>query len=49
MLDVKDYKVQELSKGNQQKIQFIATVAAEPEILVLDEPFSDLTLSMFVS
>jgi ABC-2 type transport system ATP-binding protein len=42
MLDVKDYKVQELSKGNQQKIQFIATVAAEPEILVLDEPFSGL-------
>ena len=42
MLNVKDYKVQELSKGNQQKIQFIATVAAEPEILVLDEPFSGL-------
>ena len=42
MLDVKDYKVQELSKGNQQKIQFIATVAADPEILVLDEPFSGL-------
>src|SRR4026207_1738936 len=35
MLEIKDYKVQELSKGNQQKIQFIATVAAEPEILVL--------------
>ncbi len=42
MLDVKDCKVQELSKGNQQKIQFIATVAADPEILVLDEPFSGL-------
>ena len=42
MLDVKGYRVQELSKGNQQKIQFIATVAADPEILVLDEPFSGL-------
>ena len=42
MLNVKDRRVQELSKGNQQKIQFIATVAAEPEILVLDEPFSGL-------
>lgn len=42
MLNVKDRKVQELSKGNQQKIQLIATVAADPEILVLDEPFSGL-------
>jgi len=42
MLKVKERRVQELSKGNQQKIQFIATVAAEPEILLLDEPFSGL-------
>jgi ABC-2 type transport system ATP-binding protein len=42
MLDVKDRRVQELSKGNQQKVQFAATVAANPEILVLDEPFSGL-------
>jgi ABC-2 type transport system ATP-binding protein len=42
MLDVKDRKIQELSKGNQQKIQFIAAVAADPEILLLDEPFSGL-------
>jgi ABC-2 type transport system ATP-binding protein len=42
MLSVKDRKVQELSKGNQQKIQFVATVAAEPEVLILDEPFSGL-------
>jgi len=42
MLNVKGYRVQELSKGNQQKIQFIATVASDPEILVLDEPFSGL-------
>jgi ABC-2 type transport system ATP-binding protein len=42
MLSVKDRKVQELSKGNQQKIQFIVTVAADPEILILDEPFTGL-------
>jgi ABC-2 type transport system ATP-binding protein len=35
-------KLQELSKGNQQKIQFIATVVHEPELIVLDEPFSGL-------
>lgn len=33
-------KVEELSKGMQQKIQFIATVIHEPELLILDEPFS---------
>jgi ABC-2 type transport system ATP-binding protein len=35
-------KVQELSKGNQQKIQFISSVLHEPEIMVFDEPFSGL-------
>ena len=35
-------KVEELSKGMQQKLQFIATVLHEPELLVLDEPFSGL-------
>ncbi len=35
-------KVEELSKGMQQKIQFIATVVHEPELLILDEPFSGL-------
>lgn len=35
-------KVEELSKGNQQKIQFIASVLHEPELLILDEPFSGL-------
>lgn len=35
-------KVQELSKGNQQKIQFIASILHEPEIMVFDEPFSGL-------
>ncbi|MFY0593430.1 ABC transporter ATP-binding protein [Roseivirga sp.] len=33
-------KVEDLSKGMAQKIQFIATVMHEPEILILDEPFS---------
>lgn len=35
-------KVQELSKGNQQKIQFIASVIHKPKLLILDEPFSGL-------
>jgi ABC-2 type transport system ATP-binding protein len=35
-------KVDELSKGMQQKVQFIATVIHNPEILILDEPFSGL-------
>ena len=35
-------KVEELSKGNQQKIQFLAAVLHDPEILILDEPFSGL-------
>ena len=33
-------KVEELSKGMQQKIQFIVTVLHEPKLLILDEPFS---------
>lgn len=35
-------KVQELSKGMQQKVQFIATILHEPTLLILDEPFSGL-------
>lgn len=35
-------RVEELSKGNQQKIQFIAAVIHRPEILILDEAFSGL-------
>jgi ABC-2 type transport system ATP-binding protein len=37
-----DKKVEELSKGMQQKIQFIATVVHRPSLLILDEPFSGL-------
>lgn len=36
----KSKKVQELSKGMAQKVQFIATVIHEPALLILDEPFS---------
>lgn len=35
-------KVEELSKGNQQKIQFIASIIHQPQLLILDEPFSGL-------
>jgi ABC-2 type transport system ATP-binding protein len=40
--DRADAKVQELSKGMQQKIQFIAAILHDPEIVILDEPFSGL-------
>ena len=42
MSDRAKAKVDELSKGMQQKIQFIGTVISEPEMVVLDEPFSGL-------
>jgi len=35
-------KIEELSKGNQQKVQFLATVLHDPIILIMDEPFSGL-------
>ena len=35
-------KTQELSKGMQQKVQFISTLIHEPDLLILDEPFSGL-------
>lgn len=40
--DWRDKKVGDLSKGMQQKVQFIATVAHKPSLLILDEPFSGL-------
>ncbi len=39
--DRKD-KIKTLSKGNQQKVQLIATLIHEPELIILDEPFSGL-------
>lgn len=44
-LDIESWRnktIEELSKGMQQKIQFIATVLHEPKLLILDEPFSGL-------
>jgi ABC-2 type transport system ATP-binding protein len=40
--DWKEKKVEELSRGMQQKVQFVATMIHEPELLVLDEPFSGM-------
>jgi ABC-2 type transport system ATP-binding protein len=37
-----DKRLEDLSKGMQQKVQFIGTVLHEPELLILDEPFSGL-------
>jgi ABC-2 type transport system ATP-binding protein len=42
LADRKTSKLEELSKGNQQKVQFIATVLHSPEFIILDEPFSGL-------
>lgn len=42
LADWADKKVQALSKGMAQKVQFIATVVAKPELVLLDEPFSGL-------
>lgn len=42
ILDAVQKKTEELSKGMQQKIQFIATLMHEPELIVMDEPFSGL-------
>lgn len=40
--DYKYKKIKELSKGNQQKIQFISAVINKPKLLILDEPFTGL-------
>jgi len=40
--DWKDKRTKELSKGMQQKVQFITSVIHEPDLLILDEPFSGL-------
>lgn len=44
-LDLKDWggkKVETLSKGMSQKVQFMATIVARPELIILDEPFTGL-------
>ena len=40
--DLADMKVSELSKGNQQKVQFIISVINDPKLMILDEPFTGL-------
>ena len=40
--DQKRRKVEELSKGNQQKIQFIIALLHDPQLIILDEPFTGL-------
>ena len=40
--EYKERKIKELSKGNQQKIQFITSIINDPDLLILDEPFSGL-------
>jgi len=42
LLDYRDRKVEELSKGMQQKLQFITTILHDPELIILDELFSGL-------
>jgi len=48
----KTMKIKKLSKGNQQKIQFIIAVLNNPKLLILDEPFSGLdpvNMNMFIN
>jgi len=40
LMDWKDKNVEELSKGMAQKVQFIATLLHQPDLLILDEPFT---------
>lgn len=40
--EYRERKIKELSKGNQQKIQFITAILHNPKLLILDEPFSGL-------
>lgn len=42
LTDRKNSKIEDLSKGNQQKVQFISTILHDPEFLIFDEPFSGL-------
>lgn len=42
ILDSTSKKTEELSKGMQQKIQFISTIMHEPDFIIMDEPFSGL-------
>ncbi len=40
--EYRERKIKELSKGNQQKVQFLTAIINEPKLLILDEPFAGL-------
>ncbi len=42
MTEYRDKKLETLSKGNQQKIQLVTALAHDPDVVILDEPFSGL-------
>ncbi|MFO3719949.1 ABC transporter ATP-binding protein [Staphylococcus felis] len=42
IVENRDKKIESLSKGNQQKVQLLASIIHEPELIILDEPFSGL-------
>ncbi len=42
LLTTYDRRIEELSKGNQQKVQFIISILHDPDLLILDEPFTGL-------
>lgn len=42
LIEWKDKKIEQLSRGMQQKLQFIITVVHQPELIILDEPFAGL-------
>jgi len=42
IVSYKDREIKELSKGNQQKVQFLCAIINDPKLLILDEPFSGL-------
>ena len=42
LVDYADQKIRTLSRGNQQKVQIIAAIAHNPDLVILDEPFSGL-------
>jgi ABC-2 type transport system ATP-binding protein len=42
LMERRNSKIEDLSKGNQQKVQFIITILHDPDFVILDEPFSGL-------
>lgn len=42
LISYSDRKIEELSKGNQQKVQFVIAIIHQPDLIILDEPFAGL-------